>query len=258
VSFPESDRIDFRQNPLVEVICQLRFPTILTIASELPAAFQEQVREAYPVYERDPTSLSVPAPIANLISEFSMGGAELVVHRFISDDGNTTIALSKDFIAVSQLDYTDWQRFRAEVDRAKRALEAIYHPAFYSRIGLRYRDEIDRGKLGLGEQSWAELLIPPILGLLGAEEQIVRGVRAVRSEAVVQLERPPESFVKIMHGLVDEVGSVYSFDADMFTTERKETELVFDTLDDFNRQAGDLWRWAIADPLRAALGSRDD
>ena len=35
-----------------EVICQLRFPTILTINNVEPADFQERIREDFPQYAR--------------------------------------------------------------------------------------------------------------------------------------------------------------------------------------------------------------
>jgi uncharacterized protein (TIGR04255 family) len=45
MTFPEdSPRVIYGRNPLEQVICQIRFPTILKIDTELPAAFQEQIR----------------------------------------------------------------------------------------------------------------------------------------------------------------------------------------------------------------------
>lgn len=42
--FPPTQRVIYHKNPLVEVVCQLRFPTILKIDAEIPVAFQEAVR----------------------------------------------------------------------------------------------------------------------------------------------------------------------------------------------------------------------
>ena len=49
--FPDSERVIYQRNPLLEVICQLRFPSILRIDSEAPAVFQERVRKEYPMYQ---------------------------------------------------------------------------------------------------------------------------------------------------------------------------------------------------------------
>lgn len=48
--FAEYDRCQYLRSPLVEVICQLRFPTILSINANEPAAFQEAIRRDFPQY----------------------------------------------------------------------------------------------------------------------------------------------------------------------------------------------------------------
>ena len=53
MAFPPSDRVVFEENTIEEVICQLRFPPILAIVSDVPAAFQERVREKYPLYKQE-------------------------------------------------------------------------------------------------------------------------------------------------------------------------------------------------------------
>ena len=58
--FPESERVVFRRNTLAEVICQLRFPPILEIAAKDPAAFQEQIRAEYPLYQRNQGPVRCP------------------------------------------------------------------------------------------------------------------------------------------------------------------------------------------------------
>ena len=40
MSFDKDKRVKFRRSPLDEVICQLRFPTILKIDQNLPVDFQ--------------------------------------------------------------------------------------------------------------------------------------------------------------------------------------------------------------------------
>ena len=48
--FAQYERYQYARPPLVEVICQLRFPTILAIGAQEPAAFQEAVRRDFPQY----------------------------------------------------------------------------------------------------------------------------------------------------------------------------------------------------------------
>src|SRR5436190_490120 len=108
MTFPASERIVFKENPLAEVICQLRFPTILAIAAEVPAAFQERIREGYPVYRRnDPLAVQPPevgALLARLPLQAPEGAAE---HNFVTEDGSRTITLASTFLAVTETDYKD-------------------------------------------------------------------------------------------------------------------------------------------------------
>ncbi len=41
-------RCRYGKSPLGEVICQLRFPEILSISAKLPVEFQEEIRGEYP------------------------------------------------------------------------------------------------------------------------------------------------------------------------------------------------------------------
>ena len=49
-SFPSIERVIYQNNTLGEVVCQLRFPTILRIEASSPADFQDAIREAYPLF----------------------------------------------------------------------------------------------------------------------------------------------------------------------------------------------------------------
>ena len=46
--FSDHPRTHYRNAPAHEVICQLRFPSILTINSVEPADFQEAIRAEFP------------------------------------------------------------------------------------------------------------------------------------------------------------------------------------------------------------------
>ena len=50
--FSYEDRCIYRRSPLIEVICQLRFPAILRIDAQAPAQFQEAIRGDYPQFSQ--------------------------------------------------------------------------------------------------------------------------------------------------------------------------------------------------------------
>lgn len=69
--FPEFlPRVIYRKRPSAEVLCQLRFPTILRIDTEPPAAFQEIIRRDYPNFQERPKSglpSGIPPQISRLL-----------------------------------------------------------------------------------------------------------------------------------------------------------------------------------------------
>ena len=49
--FPITDRVSYSHNPLNQVVCQLRFPSILKIEATLPVDFQESIRHEFPIFQ---------------------------------------------------------------------------------------------------------------------------------------------------------------------------------------------------------------
>src|SRR5438552_1142604 len=161
--FPKSKRVLFQNNPLVEVVCQLRFPPVLQITAEDPVRFQEQVRETYPLYRRD-EGAEIPADFRQLVSQLRIPGlTDQTVHVFLTEDQQRFISLGKDSVAVTERSYHRWEQFGAEVERALNALAAVYNPAFITRIGLRYKDVVNRRKLGLNGANWDALICKPLV-----------------------------------------------------------------------------------------------
>jgi uncharacterized protein (TIGR04255 family) len=257
MTFPESNRIVFAKNPLVEVICQLRFPTILEITAVEPALFQKQIREAYPLYEFDQPK--VPEQVAQVIGPLPLPVPG--THKFSTENGAKSISISADFVAFTDKDYDDWENFSREVERARRALEDTYKPAFYARIGLRYRDVIEREQLGVGSEPWNELLQPALIGLLGAQDGIGDSVSEIRTQASFDLKTESKAKATVRHGLIrrsPEAGLSYLIDMDIYTEERTESKDVNKILVEFNKMAGNFFRWSITPRLRDALGRRQD
>ena len=164
--FEPVQRIQYRQSPLLEVICQLRFPTILSIASREPADFQETVRSVFPRYQvrRDqpaPKVTGVGTPNPTLQPQ-----QPVTNYNFVSEDGVWRLNLTNNFIALTCRKYPGWEAFARKLDQPLANFIRIYQPAYFERVGLRYLNAISRDQLGLSDTPWKELLTPPFLGLL--------------------------------------------------------------------------------------------
>jgi uncharacterized protein (TIGR04255 family) len=262
--FPQTDRAIYERNPLTEVICQLRYPTILRIASEPPAELQERLRNQYPVFrEKQGGQPRMPQEVSRILADLPVQlPTEPTIYAFETEDGSRTINLSREFVAVTERDYRHWESFRGEVERVKQAVEEIYKPPFYNRTGLRYQDVIDRETLELQDVSWNELVQTPMAGLLGSPDDSVRDhIREAVSTAELEIPEVNGGTVRLQYGLAtreDDQAQVYAMDADFYTQERSSTDDVFPILDAFNGHAGNFFRWSITDRLRDALRPRGD
>jgi uncharacterized protein (TIGR04255 family) len=255
--FPESARVIYRKNPLDEVICQLKFPPILRIESELPAAFQDALSADYPLLEENPgPQLNLPPAIAKILAvDFGSAGTNRQF-QFASSDAAWRVVLNREFIALSTTKYRRWEDFRSRLARALAAIDTQYKPpAFFVRVGLRYKDVIRRSEFGRADEQWNQLLKPHILGELSDSRAEPSILQAARQTLISLHERGAQ--VRLVHGLMvpPQGGEVcYSIDSDFFTQERTEVTDVFDVLKLFNRQAGRLFRWCITERLHDALG----
>ena len=256
--FPASERVVYERNPLEQVICQLRFPSILKIASREPAEFQDWVREKYPIYQHTPSELNVPNEVRDVLLKLGADFAGEGKHEFRSENEEQAIALTKDFLAFTDSDYRRWEQFIEEVRTAKLAFETVYEPAFYSRVGLRFRDVIDREELGLGEVPWADLLRDGLLGFLH-DEGVRSRITETHTQLAIGLDEPHGSLMAIRHGLAkrsDTGSDGYVIDIDCFISGKVSINEVTSALESFHRVSGNFFRWVIRSTLSKALRPR--
>lgn len=261
--FPESERVLYKKNPLVEVICQFRFPTILRIREGHLADFQDVIRKGYPDYSEQAPSFGVPPQVpkelAAVIEQINMPMPPgLISHRFSTKDSKRLISLRDGFMALAETKYERWESFKREIVKVESALKRVYKPAFYSRVGLRYRDVISRRSLGLTKIEWQDLLEPYIIAELGNKE-VSGAISRIQTQAIIKIPEIPDGQIVLTHGLITKNGSdeeCYLIDAD-FSVERKEgINESFEILDKFHWLAGRLFRWAITKRLHNAMGPR--
>ena len=260
--FAPYERFHYARSPLVEVICQLRFPTILSIGANEPAAFQEAIRKEFPKYmtrqEQLPpkvvkngntTALETPKPITN--------------YHFISEDGRWKINLTQNFIALSTLAYQRWEDFAIRLDQALAQFIQIYQPAFFERIGLRYVNAVSRKALGLEGQLWDDLIQSQYIGILGEpdveESEIVKCALDVETSLVggyrMKLHAGP--------GLVGANNpqnanqpkeTRFILDGDFSAAGQLNAEAVPEKLEKMHRFAVCLFRGAVTSTLHEAMG----
>jgi uncharacterized protein (TIGR04255 family) len=255
--FPDFPRVVYRKPMLEEVICQLRFPDILRISAEEPAEFQEGIRSQYPHYRLQPPKLEkglVPPEIAELVRLKIDKAVLRNAYDFLSEDDTSKVALASTFLALSTVKYHRWEKFREALVLPFQKFCEVYRPAYFTRIGLRYRDVIVRSQLGMQTEPWSALLSPHISGEL-ATEDLSSSVREKNNTTVVELG-DEAGFLRATHFLgqvVETNEQVFVVDADFFYEGKVDITHALEHLNTLNRYGGRYFRWCITDKLYEAM-----
>ena len=148
--FSKEERCIYGSNQLADVICQLRFPEILTIGANVPVDFQETIRGDYPQYI---ARKETPAPkLTGVPGQLSLEKQpDVINYQFTSADGKWRVNLTSKFISLTCSQYSNWEDFAQHLDKPLAAFIKIYHPAYFERVGLRYLNFISKENLGLSD-----------------------------------------------------------------------------------------------------------
>lgn len=252
---PESERIIYARNPLIQVACQLRFPPILKISHQEPVEFQDEIRFQYPHFDGNKSQF--PSEISQVIQQFGLLQLNDLFYRFKSEDQMWQLLIAKDFITLTTSTYQRYEQFKKRFREAVEIFERIYKPSFYSRVGLQYQDLIIRSKLGLEDKSWSDLITERIASELYNPE-LSSSLQSIMKNLILKTEHGQVNF---NHGLVtvkeagkDNEEVAYLLDADFYTEQKVERDgNVWNILDQFNKSARELFRWSISDILHDAM-----
>lgn len=258
--FSSESHCRYGKNQLTDVICQLRFPEILTINTTPPAQFQEAIRKEYPRYQ---LRQDIPAPkITGIPGQFALENQPKTInHQFSSADGALRVNLTSKFISVSCANYTCWEDFADMLDKPLAAFIQLYRPAYFERIGLRYLNVISRSALDLETSHFSELITPCYLGPLAEEDVLETTVArctldlemALRGGCRLKLHAGPGRTKKAG---VDDPEVKFIFDQDLFMPGQVPVNLSAGALHTLHSQAYSIFRGAITDTLHNAMEPR--
>ena len=260
--FSDQNRQILQKNQLIEVICQLRYPDILKIEAQEPALFQDEIRADYPQYAKKIEQLPPQQAGGKLVPQGTVNN-----YQFISDDSQWKVSLTKSFIALSTHQYTRWEVFAKRLDRILAAFIKTYHPAYFSRVGLRYINALNKQALGLEDLPWRELITPGYLGLM-AEEDAPQEQAFLKCEQTVTAAMPggAKANVKCGPGLLRRVdhrtnesteAKVFMLDLDLFLEGKTTLEHAVPALNVVHGNAGSLFMGALKKPMIEAMEPED-
>ncbi len=260
---PKDERYLYTRTPLVEVICQLRFPTILTIPANQPAEFQEAIRGEYPQFaarqEFPPPKVNgVGTPNANL-----QQSTPVTNYNFISADGKWKVNLTADFIALSTMAYTRWEEFAQRLDILLAHFIRIYQPAWFERMGLRYLNAFSRKAVGMDGLLWDDLIQSQWLGIL--EEPDVDEAAVTKCSVDIdtllkdgcrlKVHAGPGMIRKNIPGQATPDGETrFILDCDVSTNGKLEPAHIPGKLEDMHTWADRLFQASVTRELHEAMG----
>lgn len=251
--FSNEPRCRYRKNQLGEVICQLRFPEILTIEANPPVEFQEAIRGTFPQYSS--RKETPPPKLNNGRLEPQQPNNN---YQFVSEDGHWRVNLTSSFISLACNQYTCWEDFAKMLDLPLAECIKIYHPAFFERVGLRYLNFISRKDLGLENTPFRELMQPQYLGLLGDEQVIETATSRATVDAELAISGGCRAKIHagpglVKRGNVDSKEVHFIFDQDLFMPGKVAVNLSAGALQALHAQADSIFRGAITDTLHDAM-----
>ena len=255
--YSQEPRCIYRSNQLGEVICQLRFPEILTIGANPPVAFQEAIRRDFPQYSA--RKETPPPQITGTPGNMTLENQPASInYQFVSADGVWRVNLTSKFISLACSRYTCWEDFAKKLDKPLVAFIKTYSPAYFERVGLRYLNFISRKALNLEGTPFSELITPYYLGPL-ADEEINEAASSrcsidaelnIRGGCRLKLHAGP-GLVKRNNQPDQEVKFI--FDQDLFMAGNVPVNMSAGALQTLHSQAYSIFRGAITDTLHDAM-----
>ncbi len=260
--FSDRPRRVYAGAPAHEVICQLRFPAILSINNTEPADFQEVVREDYPRYARrqdaqPPQFVGLGGPNPQVRQR-----PPVTNYSFLSADNLWKLNLTQNFIALSTLRYTEWEEFAHRLDKPLASFISLYKPAFFERVGLRYVNVLSRQRLGLEGTPWAELIAPAYTGPFREPDAREEDFMSCAADLTVKLGSSCQAKIHAGLGHVkspdpnapQDPEVKFIFDMDLSMGGELACTLSAGALETLHAHAASLFEGAITDTLREAMG----
>ena len=255
--FSTEPRCVYQNNQLGQVICQLRFPEILSIAASAPAAFQEAIRGDYPQYMAK-QEVQAPKLMGTPGNLQIQNQPTTVNYHFISDDGVWRVNLTSKFISLATSKYTCWEDFAARLDKPLATFISVYKPAYFERVGLRYINFISRRTLDLADEPFRELISTKYLGVLSDEELADTAVGRSGVDAEFNIRGGCRVKLHAGPGMIKNQGQPdnevkFIFDQDLYMPGKVSVNLSAGALQTLHFQAHSIFRDAITTKLHEAM-----
>lgn len=252
------EEVQLQRAPLVQVVAQVRFPKILSLATEVGiSGVQAELRSRYPVLQQEKTVGVLITP-----NGVTAGGQETdTVWRLATKDSDWTVSVGSTFVALATMNYTSREDFCGRLDHILDVMARVVDPVVAERVGLRYTDRVDEPA---HVASLADFVRPELLG--GYAIGLPGGVTLDHTlcESLYTFDGshlmarwgvlPPGAILDA--GIPAVEGRSWILDLDVFKVGRTDFDVaeLSSTVRGFADQAYRFFRWAVTDELLRESG----
>lgn len=152
---PGPTEVHLPHSPLVNVLCQIRFPAIASLEKkDFIAPFQEAIRHQYPKLVQD-------QGIELSFTPQGGGFTHKVIWRMFDRSQSRRVSVGDNFVSLETTSYPGRTQFLEALGYIVEKMQQTIQPGLVERIGLRYINQItctNRSRL-------SELLEPEVVGI---------------------------------------------------------------------------------------------
>ena len=257
MNFEEFKRVEYKHNILFGVLFQARFPEILRISQEVPVKFQDIIRkEGYPELVSD-----IPLLPSDMPKELKEAVSTAKVFRFFSKEKDWEVSLAQNFLALTcHGNYKNYENFRERLEKVLRIFSNIYEPSYFTRIGLRHRNIVNKVSFPNSEQK-VETFIPEHI-FPELTTPIVADIESLQRKSQFNDDNTKATVLHILAQISGKFGhkqltneKSYIIDIDCFSeSETEGIKNVLNICDTFKRANWNIFQWSITEDLRDTMG----
>lgn len=258
-------RVRYDKNPIAEVVCQARFPALAQFSDALPDELRSKLASLGYTKESKEQAFSISMTFGGGVQ--NQPTLSNIFH-FDSENAPHRVSICSEFVALTCTKYLSWDDFRPLFIDVYAAINGYLGENTLVRLGLRYKDLIEREPLGLDGVPWSELIAPFLLGPLAAhslsdqQHSSDESLATFVSQATIRLDDCMLLLQSSLLRSMDGERTAFLIDSDFFIEASDgsplsgEREKISEALTSLHTHAGSLFRRGITEKLHNALGPK--
>ncbi len=228
------------KNQLDKVICQIRFPALLSIDRDI-ASFQESISKEYPMFILQPNVQGVAdIPVAKN-------------YIFNSPDGSWSVSISVATVSLTTSRYDDWKNFSTKMKQILDKFTECFDVKDTTRIGLRYINAIRPSSLGCNTGSLDDLIQDKYIQQTRSDIGKVQGFNVITDLIIDESTNCRSVYGTIQFAdQTEEQG--FLIDNDVYSTRIEKLSDTMRILNDFNEISKSIFCELTTEKLQRSVG----